>query len=797
MKILNAWWHTQSSVAVVFESNLSRIPKLFLETSSGLIPLKSRIATQREFADYSSYYIDSKGVHFLLNSHNFYNVVTHSSVEYYLCGNFNSWGDAIGKSEWKMKRIAGDEASFELVVPLEKFAHIGKRKFLFKFASSSGVWLHPRSDAPNIEFDSNSNANLRFIARRSYKHFVIAQSEYTYDLREPTFLFLQDTNERIPIQAAQLLLQSYYSEKMGVEIFSDSTKFTLFAPRADSVSLLIRESVGSEPREISMSSKDGALWQKVVPENLKGKFYSYKIFGRNLSDSTAFNSEREVIDPYAKLLYKNTGQALIIDEKSLPKASRHFIPPSWQDLLIVETHLRDLLANAPQNFLDRERLSFKGLAKWLRTGDCYLEKLGANCVELQPVQEFDNANFDDYHWGYMPVNWFAPSSAYASDPEKLTQASDFADLIDAFHERKLAVILDVVYNHVGEPNHLIAIDKQYYFNTTSNDALTNFSGCGNDFRADVPMSKKLIIDSLKFLVKNYKIDGFRFDLAELLGVNVLSEIEVELKKINPSIILIAEPWSFRGNISHPLRSTGFSYWNDGFREFMLNYAKNAGDKNGFKYFISGSCSYASFPAQTVNYLESHDDMCLYDRICSNFDSPSSENVKIYKMCLALILTSVGIPMLAEGADLLRTKRGVSNTYLRGDLNALDYLRGEIFTGVRDWVRNFCKFRTSRASGALKLYDAPNSSYFKFFDDEFSNASSVLFNADKSLKERRIFAAFNPSSNFAKINLSKLDLKNFKMIADIDRFDVNGLYFSNFKDGILQLAPLSFALFLER
>lgn len=796
MKILKAWWHSQSCVAVVFDANLSRIPKLLVETDCASMPLNARGSSAAEFAAYSSYYIDSGGVHFLLNAKNFYNVVLGGRADYYLCGSFNGWGAAIGMEKWKM-RPSKNADFYELALPLSDFEGLGKNKFLFKFANSAGVWLQPRHDAPNMERDACGNSNLRFYARRSFKHFVFAEAEFACDLREPAFLFCPRTGQRVPIMAGALLLQSNYSEKMGVEISEKGTSFRLFAPRADMVKLLLRDSPDSEPEEIPMSTRDGALWFENFPGDFSGKFYSYKIFGRNISGSTAFDSSMEVVDPYAKLLYKNTGPALVADGRSLPKARRPFTPPSWHDLLIVEAHVRDLLKNAPVDFKGRERLSFAGLAKWLRSGKCYLERLGANCVELQPVQEFDNEKFDDYHWGYMPVNWFSPASAYALDPESLTSAADFADLIDAFHERGLAVILDVVYNHVGEPNHLIKIDKEYYFNTAPDDALINYSGCGNDFRAEAPMSKKLIIESLKHLVKNYRVDGFRFDLAELLGADVLSEVEAELKKINPSVILIAEPWSFRGNISLPLRGTGFSYWNDGFREFILSYCKNSGDKAGFKYFICGSPSYASFPAQTVNYVESHDDMCLFDRVCQTPDSPSFEGVRIYKMCLAATILAVGIPMLAEGADLLRTKRGVSNTYLRGDLNALEYSRGEIFTGLREWVRALARFRTSAAASALKLSEPRGAEYFRFFESAESNAVGALFNAKKQRGVKRIFAAFNPSEKFEKINAQGLDLDSFKLIADIDRFDLGGLPRGEVEGGFLSLAPRSVLLFLEK
>ena len=139
----------------------------------------------------------------------------------------------------------------------------------------------------------------------------------------------------------------------------------------------------------------------------------------------------------------------------------------------------------------------------------------------------------------MTVNYFSPESSYAAEPEKASQIEEFRALVQDFHELDMAVIIDVVYNHVGEPNHLLFIDKYYYFHVNNGNDLMNWSGCGNDLRCDTPMGRRLIIDSLKHLVETYDVDGFRFDLAELIGIEVLRDIEVELKYIKHWLVLIS------------------------------------------------------------------------------------------------------------------------------------------------------------------------------------------------------------------------------------------------------------------
>ena len=148
-----------------------------------------------------------------------------------------------------------------------------------------------------------------------------------------------------------------------------------------------------------------------------------------------------------------------------------FKTPDWQDLVIAEAHVRDLCALAPLDLTPEERRGFTGLKKYVESPDFYLHHLGVNCVELQPVQEFDNVTTEEYHWGYMTNNFFAPESSYALAPEKASGVKELQALVAAFHARGIAVILDVVFNHEGMPAHLMFIDRLYYFEQDANGTL--------------------------------------------------------------------------------------------------------------------------------------------------------------------------------------------------------------------------------------------------------------------------------------------------------------------------------------
>jgi pullulanase/glycogen debranching enzyme len=606
------------------------------------------------------------------------------------------------------------------------------------------------------------------------------------------------------ITNSEFLLSQGTDRPQGALVEGGQTVFRLFAPRASAVTVrLYEEPKGLATELVELKHLEDGCWEGSVPRNLHGYFYHFLVAGENIHGSRLFDPAVPILDPYALVAVGRAGPGMILDRATLPVAKTCFIPPPWHDLVMVETHVRDLLAHAPIELTPLERHGFKGLTKWLRDPECYLRDLGVNAVELQPVQEFDNLRPEDYHWGYMTVNYFAPASAYATAPEQGSQVEEFRELVQAFHDAGLAVILDVVYNHVGEPNHLLFVDKFYYFDCDRDGRLSNWSGCGNDLRTTTPMGRKLVLESLVHLVRTYDVDGFRFDLADLVGVSTLKEVETTLKAIKPSIILIAEPWSFKGHIGHALRHTGFSCWNDGFREFITQYILGHGNQDGAHYFLMGSpWNYAQWPAQTVNYVQSHDDRAWIDRITENpgnrGDVPTLNDQRRHHLMVAILMSSLGIPMLAQGQDFLHSKQGVNNTYLRGDLNALDYRRAMQFPATSEYFRRWIQFRLSPSGRHFRHDKHPPEGYFGKFAVKDTSAVGLLYNADFSLGTDRLFFAINPHPWPVTMETFALNPQDFRQIADQDRFHPEGLFSARFwwKDGQLELPGMSVGLWRQ-
>ena len=700
----------------------------------------------------------------------------------YVAGPFNGWQAAVGSEEWRLKVEELDGERLLLWTgPEAKVLH-GGDEVLFKFVTGENQWLLPRDDAPNCIRDDTGAVNRVIDPQRTGAHLWRFELSSPLDLAGAwTVAAGANTSAgALPLIPGDFFFDLGTDLPLGALVSGKSTTFRIFVPRAESVTLHACHDLAKKAHADSFARArrgDGhgaeGLWEVELDRNLHGWFYWYSIDGVEGETGKVF-TRTDVLDPYALAAVDRVGPGIVLDRAWIGAGDEEFKTPHWQDLVIAEAHVRDLVAKAPIKASPAERLGFTGLLKWVESPEFYLHHLGVNCVELQPVQEFDNKTTEEYHWGYMTNSYFALESSYSLSPAEASGVHEFQRLVKAFHDRGIAVILDVVYNHVGDPPHLMSIDRRYYFEQDAAGNLANWSGCGNDLRAGAAMARRLIIDSCIHLIKAYGIDGFRFDLAELLGVEVLKQIEEEVKRAKPNVILIAEPWSFRGHIAGALRDTGWASWNDGFRNFVKDYVRGHSPAERLEYFLRGSPWYfAKWPAQTVNYTESHDDRTWLDSITENagFDgtTPTQNDVRRTHLMAAILFMSVGIPMLAEGQDFLRSKGGLGNTYQRGDVNALDYKRMFRNLATHAYFADWISFRKGHRGRLLRHFSRPSEGFFHFFNSGGSPLA-VLLNADLSKGSERLLFAINPTGGDATISIGDVASSGaWKQLADHDRF----------------------------
>lgn len=683
------------------------------------------------FAQNSGYYCDKKHVIFYLTPALVLKTLYRAPSVFLVSGEFNRWERDINYTlNWEKK-----EKAWCLKIPKHR---LPSQPFAFKFVTLEGRWIEPDADCANVHCDAQGNRNFWFDEAQNGGNWVHFEVEHDFDFSEPLNCCSEDFS--CPVDVLPWLSRLPAEIPLGVKVHGQRTSFACFAPQAKRVEVKLLK--GNFERIQPLNYERDGVWVGDFPEDYTGYAYLYRIWNPSL---------QEVVDPYAPQLLSPRGPGLIA---TLRPASHAFITPALRDLTILEVHVRDLLEHAPG---PQTGSIFSRLNRFLSKKN-YLYDLGINCIEFMPLTEFDSETDEEYQWGYMPAHYFSLSSRYGVPEE-------FQKCVQMLHQRGIAVIMDMVYNHAGEMNDLMRWNSAYYFRHTSEGFLTNASGCGNDLQTEIPQVKRLICNSLLHFLKIYQVDGFRFDLAELLELDALRYVEEELKAHKSDVILIAEPWSFRRHIAYSLRESAYSCWNDGYREFLHAYVQGNSNAEGLKYFMAGSTSYLCCHAQqSINYTESHDDYCWQDRLC---DDPELRRRQTHCM-FAILLLSCGIPMLAEGQDFRRSKAHVRNTYNRGDLNALDYRILAQNADTHRYVQQLLRLRASALGDLLKV-DVPAYDYFRYFGTPNSSALAVLFNANQQCGESQLLFVVNPHAFPATFDFSTVDAHAFVCIANTDVF----------------------------
>ena len=782
-KIASAWLTspTQGVIELCHDWRVRKLPPLRLSPGARFSGLHR--VPDYTFGRESSYFVNRKGEIWFFIRHDWQPGSVDTAEKVYLAGDFNGWHDAVYHEEWLLRPATLDGESV-LIWSGRADRFYAQSHLKFKFVTEKGRWLNVPSSAPNAVRDEMGNLNYSIDPDRTGQHLFKFELPAPLDLSASWSVIWSEGEDshNVPLMPGEFFFQMETNLPMGAGVKGGETVFRLFAPRAKSVELCVCAHLSEQhaPYRYSLNcvgqpgGRDAGVWAVVLTENLHGWFYWYHIDGpRDVCG--LFEPAHRVLDPYALATVGRLGPGIVLDPHWMGKGDRGFKTPAWQDLVIAEAHVRDLVSRAPLGLGAEERRGFAGLRKWVEHPDFYLHRLGVNCVELQPVQESDATTLEEYHWGYMTTNFFAPHSGYSSSPEKASGVKELQELVHAFHRRGMAVVLDVVYNHVGEPAHLMFVDRLYYFEQDGKGQLSNWSGCGNDLRCSAAMVTRLIIDSCRHLIETYGVDGFRFDLADLVSAPVLVKVEAALKRVKPDVILIAEPWSFRGHIAGELRDTGWASWNDGYRNFVREYVRGNGTREGFEYYLKGSpWYYAKWPAQTVNYTESHDDKTWIDNITDNAnrngDTPTANDRRRTHLMASILFMSVGIPMLSAGQDFIRSKLGIHNTYQMGEVNALDYRRIYRFPSTHTYYADWIAFRRSEEGRLVRHFTRASEGFFQFYWARNTAAAAIIYNADHSQGPVQLLFAINNTLNDVTITLGTgVASVYWRQLADHERF----------------------------
>ena len=499
------------------------------------------------------------------------------------------------------------------------------------------------------------------------------------------------------------------------------TVFRLFAP-ADATCYVVMDD-----EVLPMTLGADSIWTATAKGDLKGHTYQFLV-NKSLSPGV-----------FAKAVSVNGEKGVVVD-------MRDTNPEGWesdqpvrrvpQDIVVYEMHHRDFSVNQP---LAQHPGKFLALTEpWAIE---HLKELGINAVHILPSYDYGSVdetrlNEPQYNWGYDPVNYNVPEGGYSTDPyDPLCRIREFKQMVQALHKAGIAVILDVVYNHtydIDHSNFQRTYPDYYYRKATAPDGepsgYSNGSGCGNETASEKPMMRLFMIESVKYWIDEYHIDGFRFDLMGCHDIETMNAIRKAVDEIDPNIFIYGEGWSagacalpneqlgMKANISKMPRIAAFSDeirdalrgpWSDNAMGAFLACAPHC--EESLKFGIAGCIDHpqvdmsqvnyskepwAAEPTQMMSYVSCHDDMCLTDRLRASIPGITDEElIRLDLLAQTAVFTSQGVPFMLSGEELLRTKLGVHNSYESPDsINRLDWENKARYPEVFDYYKNLIALR---------------------------------------------------------------------------------------------------------
>lgn len=592
-------------------------------------------------------------------------------------------------------------------------------------ATASDVKL---TDASGKEIPvANVKSNNSIIVELELASPLALTSEYTVEVNG-----YEDPAKVIPLTyfSSKAFENEYaYDGELGVKLESDKTTFRLWAPTAAAVKLNIfaAGNGGGAEKSVNLEKGEKGVWTHVENANLNGKYYTYTV--------TTSAGTQEAVDPYAVSAGLNGDRGMILDLASTNPADwtdTPFVPEgveNYTDAQIWEVHVRDFSNKIESSEYKGKFLAFTetGLKNesGMPVGVDYLTNLGITHVHLLP--SFDYASVDEsktganaqFNWGYDPKNYNVPEGSYSTDPtDGAKRVNEFKQMVQALHNRGIGVIMDVVYNHTYDlGSNFNKIVPYYYYRFTSSGAPSNGSGCGNETASDRAMFRKYMVDSVKYWQSEYNVDGFRFDLMGLHDVTTMQQIEREVHAVNPKALIYGEGWTggtsmLAGNEQSVLanirkvneavggvegnHTNGVAMFNDVIRDAVkgsvfdiedVGFATGANadcaggvlagvnggvSDNALGTAMSGWKSYN--PTNVVNYVSAHDNNTLWDRICHVYgegEATLEKRLARNRLSAAIVQTSLGIPFMQAGEEMLRQKKNADGSYNENSYNASD------------------------------------------------------------------------------------------------------------------------------
>lgn len=588
-----------------------------------------------------------------------------------------------------------------------------------------------------------------------------------------TFLFT------LTAQAQNVFNEVSYSPKQ--------TTFKLNASKKPTLRIYEAGRGGNAIQKVKMKQTSENVWETTISGDLKGKFYTFDI-GRG-----------ETPGVFAKAVGINGKRGAIIDMQTTNpsgwNSDRRLTLRSPADLIIYEMHHRDFSIDTSSGLVNKGKFVALTEQKAIK----HLKELGVNAVHILPSYDFasideSNTTTPQYNWGYDPLNYNVPEGSYSFDAEQPTRRIlEFKQMVQALHKAGIRVILDVVYNHTFD----IAggnFDRTFpmaYYRYTADGKPSNGSGCGNETASEKPLMRQFMLESMKYWVNEYHIDGFRVDLMGIHDIETMNLIRKELTAIDPNIFIYGEGWT-AGTCAYPTEKLalkahikqmpGIAAFSDELRDALRGPFSDdkqaaflgglAGFEESIKAGITGMIAHpqvdytkvnytkeawAKEPTQMISYVSCHDDMCLVDRLKASIPEVAYDMdalIRLNLLAQTAVFTSQGIPFMLSGEEMLRDKKGVHNSYKSPDeINHLDWNNLKKYPQVFAYYKGLIQMR--KAHPAFRLGSAELvRKHLEFLPTQDCLVAFRLKNHAGGDKWNNIYVVLNGSSNLQSINIPK-------------------------------------------
>ena len=508
------------------------------------------------------------------------------------------------------------------------------------------------------------------------------------------------------------------------------TQFAVWAPDAEAAQLRLYSDAAEDTafKTVNMKLGKDGLWKATVKEDVKGALYTFQVKknGQWLEETAGIAAKAVGVNGWrgAVVDWDETDPEGWSEDKS-PK-----IDPS--DIIVYEMHHRDFSIHQTSGVSNKGKylaLTEEGTKNpdGLATGIDHLKEIGVTYVQLLPSTDFitvDETHLENnqYNWGYDPFNYNAVEGSYSTDPyNPVTRIQEFKQMIQALHKAGFRVILDVVYNHTTDASKT-GFERTmpgYFYRMREDGTFFDGSGCGNETASEQAMFQKYMLESLEWWMKEYHIDGFRFDLMAIHDIETMNLISERLHAIDPDVVIYGEGWAaqapaypaeqialkantymmdkvgaFSDNIRDAVRGP-LGCENAGFMDGV------AGNKANVEFGIVGGIEHpqvtvepwTSNPLQHVSYVSCHDDHCLRDRLEEATKASEKDRLKMVKLAQTAVYTSQGIPFIFNGEELYRHKQGVKNSYNKPDaINAIDWTYKTKYKDLVDYYAGLAAIR---------------------------------------------------------------------------------------------------------